>query len=131
MKRLMLLAFVGTAAVAAPLDMKVFDQVDFDRDGFVDQVEAMGSIDLQGRFNDIDVDRDGRLSMAEMQAWIDRPDKPSQLRDSAPLNVHEQWRAVEAQRLEREAQRVERILAGEEPAADTASGAAPTSETPR
>ena len=56
MKRLLLLALVGTAASAAPIDMAMFDQYDANHDGYVDLIEVRGSVELQGRFNDIDVD---------------------------------------------------------------------------
>jgi hypothetical protein len=119
MKRLVILALVASAASAAPIDMALFEQSDANGDGHVDVVEVMSSVDLQGRFNDIDTDRDGRLSAAEMQAWIDRPDKPHQFRDSAPLRADEQWREVQRRREAAEAQRAEDILAGKDEAADS------------
>jgi hypothetical protein len=129
MKRLVILALVGSAASAAPIDMALFQQSDANGDGHVDVVEVMSSVDLQGRFNDIDTDRDGRLSAAEMQAWIDRPDKPHQFRDSAPLRADEQWREVQRRREAAEAQRAEDILAGKDEAADS-GGVAPTDGPP-
>jgi hypothetical protein len=102
MKRLLLCTVVLPAcALAAPLDMSVFQRYDSDRDGFVTMVEARGSVDLQGWYYDIDLDTDGRISDAEMQAFLAKPEGDI-LRDSAALDQHEQWRA--AQRLE-EAQR--------------------------
>lgn len=128
MKRLMLLALFGTAASAAPIDMALFQQYDYDGDGFVDEVEVQASVDLAGRFNDIDVDRDGRMSAAEMQAWLDRPDKLNQLRDSAPLRPYEQWREIQRRQQAEEAQRADDLLNGKEPAKPQApvEGAAPT-----
>jgi len=129
MKRLVILALVGSAASAAPIDMALFQQSDANGDGHVDVVEVMASVDLQGRFNDIDTDRDGRLSAAEMQAWIDRPDKLHQFRDSAPLRADEQWREVQRRREATEAQRAEDILSGKDDAA-AAGAVEPAHATP-
>ena len=113
MKRLLVLALASAGAAAAPLDMALFQSQDVDRDGYVDLVEVAASIDLQARFNDIDTDRDGRISAAEMQRWLDRSDRRDALQTASPVHAHEQWRAIEAERRQREAQRVERILGGE------------------
>ena len=124
MTRWLIRALASAGATAAPIDMALFESTDFDRNGHVDLVEVAGSIDLQARFNDIDTDRDGRLSAAEMQAWIERPDKLDAMRTAAPVDAHEQWRATEQRQREREAQRVERILAGDEAPADGEAAAA-------
>jgi hypothetical protein len=46
----LLAAFVSAGAVAAQLDMQLFERQDLDKDGFVDRAEARGSVDLQARF---------------------------------------------------------------------------------
>lgn len=123
MKRLLLLALVGTAASAAPIDMAMFDRYDANHDGYVDLIEVMGSVDLQGRFNDIDVDTDRRLSRAEMQRWLDDPDKRTALNTAAPLDPYERWRELERRRQLAEEQRAQDALAGREPGAATSSTA--------
>ena len=114
MKRWLILALASAGATAAPIDMELFKASDHDRDGYDDLVEVGATVDLQGRFNDIDTDRDRRISTTEMQRWIERPDKSDALSTTAPVDVHEQWRAAQERRRALEAQRVERILADEE-----------------
>ena len=97
MNRWLLLALVGTSASAAAFTMADFASYDVNQDGFVDRVEVVGSVDLQARYGEIDVDTDGRISAAEMQAWIDRPDKPSFLQ-ARPIDFDQQRRDIEASR---------------------------------
>jgi hypothetical protein len=99
MNRWLLLALVSTGASAAAFTMAEFASYDRNRDGFVDRVEVVGSVDLQGRFAEIDLDTDGRISAAEMQAWIDEPNKPSFLQ-AKPIDFDQQRRDIEAARAE-------------------------------
>ena len=98
----LLAAIVSVGAVAAQLDMQLFERQDLDKDGFVDRVEARDSVDLQARFKDIDVDRNGRLSASEMQDWIAKANKRDNMRDSAHIDPVEQRRAVQQLREARE-----------------------------
>ena len=108
MKKILFLALFTSGAIAAPIDMALYQSYDANRDGFVDRVEVEGSVDLQGRFQDIDIDTDGRISAAEMQAWLAKPDRETQLRDSAPIDRDAQRRAIERSR---EARRQQAALA--------------------
>lgn len=97
MTRWLLLALVSTGASAAAFTMAEFRSYDRNGDGFVDRVEVLGSVDLQGRFSDIDLDTDGRISTDEMQAWIELPERPSFLQAS-PIDFDQQRRDIEAAR---------------------------------
>ena len=97
MKRWLWVALVSANAYAAAFTMAEFQSYDRNADGFVDRVEVVGSVDLQGRFSEIDLDTDGRISSAEMQAWIDLPDKPSFLQ-AKPIDFDQQRRDIEATR---------------------------------
>lgn len=109
MKKTLLAALLSSGAIAAPIDMALFQSYDANRDGFVDLVEVEGSVDLQGRFQDIDTDSDGRISTAEMQAWIAKPDKETQLR-AAPIDRDAQRRAIERSREARREQAAQALL---------------------
>lgn len=99
MKRWLLLALLSTGASAAAFTMAEFQSYDRNGDGFVDRVEVLGSVDLQGRFGEIDLNTDGRISTDEMQAWIDLPDRPSFLQ-AKPIDFDQQRRDIEAARAE-------------------------------
>ena len=99
MKRWLWVALVCASAHAAAFTMAEFQSYDRNADGYVDRVEVLGSVDLQGRFSEIDLNSDGRISSAEMQAWIDLPDKPSFLK-ARPIDFDQQRRDIAAARAE-------------------------------
>ena len=115
MKRVLWSAlFASAGVIAAPLGMDQFNAWDYDRDGFVDAAEARSSVDLSGRFNEIDANVDGRISAAEMEAWLAKP--PGQREAWPPQPIHSQLQseAIDHRRAEREAERAQRILDGQD-----------------
>lgn len=66
-------AVVGLAGKAIEKD---FDELDQNRDGYIDKSEATRSALIRQRWNEVDKDGDGRLSAKEFKAIKKVPDEP-------------------------------------------------------
>jgi hypothetical protein len=50
--------------------VRLFNWADRNGDGIVSRSEAIGSVELQSKFDDIDIDRDGELTWAELERYV-------------------------------------------------------------
>jgi hypothetical protein len=49
----------------------IFEQLDYDQDGYISQEEAKRSPEVAARFKELDSDHDGKISKAEFRAGME------------------------------------------------------------
>jgi len=51
--------------------VQMFDAADVNRDNVVSRTEALGTIELEERFNDLDFNRDDSITRSELERYIE------------------------------------------------------------
>lgn len=77
-RMLILTVGISASAIANAAEdmMKQFNDLDLNRDGYIDQSEATSDVMLRERWNNVDMDNNDKINYKEFQRFQQAPNEP-------------------------------------------------------